>query len=516
MLFELLAFAWLTAADGACAKAPRVSLSMPAEALVGTAVPVTGSVQPVSGNRDCQIAGWQLSFGDGLSLTGNARTTISTTHVYDEPGSYTAELTAQSQSGPPATPARVRIVVSLPSPPPPPPTSARGPESTTTCPTGAVEITPDADINLIVEANAPGTTFCVRAGTHRPTRPIYLQTNDKLIGEFGSVIDGTNVTRTWDVGGISVISGWNCSPACPGVTVRNNTVRNSAQHSCIGVFGSNVNDPTTHPDNWVIDHNEVTDCHRGINLGNMSGVQVTNNVVRRISEGGLSSQNMWNALYDNNEVGWMGHESKLFRLKDSVVRRSWFHHGSNGLWFDGDNERVLVEDNVSEDMAGECYFYEISAFGTFRRNIARRCGVSGIFISNSRDTEVYENTFTDVWRGLNLFIDCSLYGNKGPLPANTLYPGQIEYDVRNNTMRDNTIVLSTRSGAHASVLTSGAGTCTSEFLAPYISNAKKNVWQGNDYDVPTPSGSTWFFWPMAFRTWAEWQALGQDTAGRVQ
>ena len=67
-----------------------------------------------------------------------------------------------------------------------------GPESSIVCPAGAVAIVAPQSIPDAVDKAPAGTTFCVKASTHWPTRPTYLKAGDKLIGEFGAVINCTD------------------------------------------------------------------------------------------------------------------------------------------------------------------------------------------------------------------------------------------------------------------------------------------------------------------------------------
>ena len=50
-----------------------------------------------------------------------------------------------------------------PPPPPPPSTSAVGPQSTITCPAGAVDIWPGVSIQSVVNIYAGATTFCLQS-----------------------------------------------------------------------------------------------------------------------------------------------------------------------------------------------------------------------------------------------------------------------------------------------------------------------------------------------------------------
>ena len=50
-----------------------------------------------------------------------------------------------------------------PPPPPPPSTSAVGPQSTITCPAGAVDIWPGVSIQNVVNSYGGNTTFCLQS-----------------------------------------------------------------------------------------------------------------------------------------------------------------------------------------------------------------------------------------------------------------------------------------------------------------------------------------------------------------
>src|SRR5687768_12290583 len=70
---------------------------------------------------------------------------------------------------------------------PPPPPSGVGPQSTITCPAGAVNIFPGSSINAAVDANVGATTFCLMAGTHNLDRSIIPKTGNTFVGEFGAI-----------------------------------------------------------------------------------------------------------------------------------------------------------------------------------------------------------------------------------------------------------------------------------------------------------------------------------------
>src|ERR1041385_8804682 len=66
-----------------------------------------------------------------------------------------------------------------------------GPRASITCPAGAVNIVPGQSIQLLVNNNPAGTTFCLRAGVWNVTSSVTPKTGDSFIGEYGAVLDGT-------------------------------------------------------------------------------------------------------------------------------------------------------------------------------------------------------------------------------------------------------------------------------------------------------------------------------------
>jgi parallel beta-helix repeat protein len=216
-------------------------------------------------------------------------------------------------------------------------------------------------------------------------------------------------------------------------------------------------------------------------------------------------------LWEGNEIAYNhGAEHKMSITTNVTWRRNYVHHNQDGIWYDGDNVGSLIEENVIEDNAREGIFYEISGQGIIRNNTVRRSGYSGIFVSTSRDVEIYGNVLENNARGINFFLNCDVVG--------FLYPGSIGFDLRNNNAHDNTIVVSTPppSGGLSDVFASSMSQtgCTAEELAPYVDGSKNLVFQSNSYDVPDVAGRYWV-WGGQLRTFADWQAVGQDTTASV-
>jgi len=395
-----------------------------------------------------------------------------------------------------------------------------GPQTDVTQPPGSVQILPGVStIQDVIAAHPAGTTYWLTAGTYQLTAPVRPKTGDVLVGEYGAILEGAAVQQDYDLGGIAVVSGWNS--AVSGVTVRNLVIRGRDQIMGVGAFGPAAG-------GWTVDQCEITGCRWGVAFGNTpNGTQATrvyvpgptitaNRITDCLWSGATSSdgsgaygiQTADGTVMVGNEIARCGGQAKLVACIHSRVASNWLHHNPNGIWFDGDNRQNLIEDNLLEDHAGVGIFYEISAEATIRRNTVRRSGEAGIFLSTSRDLDVYENTLEGNWRDVDLFVNCDVAG----LPEDGAYPGSIAYDLSGIHVHDNVFHVGTRDETIAAGL-SALGTCDPAFTAPYFGGAKDLVFAGNQYTVPTLSGSYWYW--GTFKSWAAWQAIPQDAGGSV-
>ncbi len=446
----------------------------------------------------------------------------------------TVTVTASSKFDPAAT-CRFTVTLTLaaspPPPPPPPTTSAAGPASNITCPAGAVDVLSGMDIPLVVDAHAAGTSFCVHAWTYLPTRPIYLRAGTVFTCEYGAAIDGTNVMQSYDVGGINIISGWNTGQ--DNVTVRNCIVRNQLR-GCIGTTGTG----------WIIDHNDISGCWFGVNLNFSHNDLISNNYIHHngtnVSDsvhvnggGGFAAFMSTDIVYDSNEIAYNtggshpnGPAQKSIDSWRITYQNNFVHHNTTtALWCDGcdgwaiygvaqtsANGCNLWDGNRVEDNAGIGIMVEITPCAVVRNNVIRRNGADGIFISSSHNADVYGNDLTDNWRGIELFVYCD--GIAG-------WPTRA-FDLANNTVHDNTVRLTTSApagwlgtdgGQRAMLGSLGYTGCTSTQAAPYISNAKGNVFSRNTYLAPNVN--QYWYWPSNWMTFAQWQAIPQDSGSTV-
>lgn len=392
--------------------------------------------------------------------------------------------------------------------PPSPADDTYGPVASQTRPSGAVDLNVGDNIPSIVGAAATGTIFWVKAGTHSPTAPINMKSNQQLIGEYGAIIDGTSVTQGFDTASTAIVRGWNAT--AESVTVQNLVIRNLADHIGIGWAGASTN-------HWIVTHNEISGCRWGINTGTGNdGAQITHNFIHHnvvtgggdaTGGGGYTVTYGNHVLFEHNEISYNDPGQRLNITDGITFRNNYAHHNhGTGIYYSDDSVNGLIEDNVSEDNAYQGIFVEVNAFATVRNNTTRRNGGSGIMFATTRDSTMSGNVVEDEVRGINLFLDCSITGPRG-----TPYPGAIDFDLARNTISGNTVRL----GASAvDAIDVGYTNCSGANLIPYQDNTKANTFTGNIYQVQTMGTSQWL-WFTTFKTFAQWQALPQDATGSV-
>jgi parallel beta-helix repeat protein len=78
-----------------------------------------------------------------------------------------------------------------------------------------VTVTTSDDVQEVIDAHPPGTTFCLAAGIYRLEAPLEPKDGDALIGDQGTVLNGSKVLTGWRKNG-SVWSTAGFLPAAPG------------------------------------------------------------------------------------------------------------------------------------------------------------------------------------------------------------------------------------------------------------------------------------------------------------
>ena len=215
------------------------------------------------------------------------------------------------------------------------------------------------------------------------------------------------------------------------VTIRNLVIRNMPNR---GIHAYQFQS-----DRWTIEFNEITATSVGVAVPNNSLIR--NNYIHHNTKGAYMPLQR-NTTFDHNEMAYNGIEHKVTGTTNFTFRNNFVHHNTrDGIWYDAENTGSLIEGNTVEDNAGEGILVEISGQGIVRNNASRRNGVSGIFISTSKDVEAYNNTIEDNFRGIIYFLNCGSVGK-----------GLIGWDLRDDTVRDNIVKVGTGSGALANGL----------------------------------------------------------------
>ena len=82
-------------------------------------------------------------------------------------------------------------------PDPPEQTGPAGPLGPVARACDGVAVTPADEIQVVVDAHPPGTTFCLAAGTHRVDTPVVPRNGDSFRGEAGAVLSGSKELTEW-------------------------------------------------------------------------------------------------------------------------------------------------------------------------------------------------------------------------------------------------------------------------------------------------------------------------------
>lgn len=371
--------------------------------------------------------------------------------------------------------------------------TSKGPSASITCPGGAIGVATGADLQAAVTAAAAGSSFCLAAGVHPVASSVTPKTGDTFTCAFGGILDGTG----WVTADSTQAAFRAHNQDIDNVTISNCVIRNMPQRGIHAYYQNS--------DGWTITHNEVTTAKTGIQIGNTS--TVTFNWIHHNSVGGYLAYRANGALFDNNDISYNGGEQKLVGANGGVFSNNWVHNNlGDGIWFDTDNINSQIFSNTVEDNTRHNIHYEISGNGLIHDNNVRRAGDTGVFVSTSKDVDVYSNTLQDNFRGVQLYLNCSAVGG-----------GTISWDLANDDVYDNSVRVGTRSGSWANALgwkNECVTTPPAGFnLSLYTNGSKSLNFTHNSYIVPNLT-TRWWYWGLGqSKTWAEWQALGRDTTG---
>lgn len=375
-----------------------------------------------------------------------------------------------------------------------------GPSASITCPVGAVDVATSDDLQTKMLASGNGQAFCIKAGVHVITSGSTPRTGQTFTGEVGAILDGSTwVTSDPDEAAIKARNS-----DTDNIVIRNLVIRNMPQGA--------IDAYKDFSDGWVIENNEIHNNKDGVSLPNSSTLRYNylhhnegdpNGATAAEWGGSYGGYQSNGILIESNEISYGGYEQKFLDSLNVIFRYNFIHHNrGDGIWYDGQNSGMEITGNRLEDNGRHGIDYEAGLGGTISSNTVLRSGDTGIFITTSQNTETFNNTVLDNFRGITYFVNC------GALP-----PVQ-DVDLANNDVYDNTIRVDATVGAFAAGL-SYSGDCSPAQITTYHDGSKNNTFTNNDYDVPNVANAYWL-WNAALKTWAQWQAIPHDVTGSVQ
>jgi hypothetical protein len=375
-----------------------------------------------------------------------------------------------------------------------------------------VQVAPGANLQALIDAMPPRTTFCFAAGLYRLAGTLWTKDKfPKLDLRAGAVIDGQNGAfvgingpdaagsqpGTVILGGVFQHFGNAIAPiwTSPIIVRRNGLVQGT-------VFTDNANSGLAiQGDNALISH--VQTHHNGryglVVTGSCSGCAGPTNVI--IEDNEIAFNNT-RKLATNDDAGGAKFSGGTSGM---IVRRNEVHDNYGaGLWWDGYNTNAQVYGNHIYNNTNWGILWELSYGGAkIHDNTLTNNGLGGtnmffnnvqLLISCSDATvggiEIYQNT-----------IDGTAY------PFGLLNHSVHPTRTRNVYVHDNVMTLrapTTRMGAYAA-----------NGLTELFSAAANNRFDHNTYRVPNTAGAYWA-WNGQILTWSQWRGYGQDANGAVQ
>jgi Right handed beta helix region len=290
-----------------------------------------------------------------------------------------------------------------------------------------------------------------------------------------------------------------------GVQIWNLTVEkfgNEAQTGAISASGG-----------WLIEGVEVRLNHgAGIHMGPgtiVRGSFIHHNGQLGIHGGQPSCAGAKGLVLENSELsynnaagynwGWEGGAAKWTNTDGLVVRNNIVHHNYGmGLWTDGFNINVLYAGNVVRDNDGMGIDHELGYAAVIRDNVVTGNGFqhpvkgdawgAGIFIDQSRDVQIYDNTVEDNAAGITAVQE----------PAGDPCGYGIAA-VANLSVHDNTVRQLTGIAAGLRLLNESDQT---------YYTSKNNRWANNHYTLGDSADGLYFYWTNEPIGAAEWRSLG--------
>jgi hypothetical protein len=207
--------------------------------------------------------------------------------------------------------------------------------------------------------------------------------------------------------------------------------------------------------------------------------------------------------------GWEGGASKFAQSFSLLVDNNYVHHNRRGLWSDFVYSDTTYSNNKVEYNYKEGFLIEISQPGTaIKCNQIRYNGASTaagdigaqIWVSNAGSVDIHHNAIvTDSTQGDSIAIWDYSWRN---VEGTQVY----SHDIK---VHDNDFIMKgTASHAYPYIFADTDRSSGTFF------NTAVNTYSNNTYHVAN-AGFQYWFWTGGYKTWAQWQATGQDVGSTI-
>jgi hypothetical protein len=265
---------------------------------------------------------------------------------------------------------------------------------------------------------------------------------------------------------------------------------------------------------WIVENSEMRLNHGyGISLGkaaNLLKSYIHRNGQLGVGHGYNNNLVQGNEIAFNNTMhyssAWEAGGTKFAFTTYLTVDGNYVHDNRGpGLWTDGDNKFTTYSNNRTANNLGPGIQHEISFDAKIFNNLLENDGYSigrgsdsmwwgaGIFVLNSSNVEIYNNTLTNCMNGIG-----GLLYNRG---ISKTYG--VTYLLKNLNVHNNTV--DAVSGIGAGILRNAYDNS--------VFTAWNNRFRSNSYSIGTTTNQ--FDWMNAGLSWKQWQGDGNDTGGTM-
>jgi parallel beta-helix repeat protein len=437
------------------------------------------------------------------------------------------------------------------------------------CPTGAIDVALEETIQAAINRNPPRTTFCIRSGERRLDRAIRPKSNNTLVFEEGSILNGSILVTNWAPEG----SGWVATGMTQSFSPYDVPCElNHAACEYEDLFMDDkplvrvLNLSELAPGKFFFDEAadriyvaedpaghkvEAPVAKQAIHSSEARNVTVRGATIEKFAVNGIAGSDGWKI--QRNEIRYV-HSHGLRVFGTTVVKGNYIHHTGNmgifgsgtdmlfegnhlaynnylnfgrkdGPWHAGATKIVksdgtIVRENYSHDNIGDGWWFDTDNINTLvEGNVFENNTRYGLFYETSFRAVVRNNEFTNngtpqKWAGAGLWIsnskDMRIHDN---VLSNNKYSALAMSWVDRGSSPLYGPYEVANVFVHDNVIRMVDGFVGVPFAETEIYSSN-NRFEANRYVVADPDGQ-WWRWQGEGKTWEQWQSLGFDTTGSV-